>query len=184
MLESKLIDMLRCPIDGSHLQLLTDDEISRVNLAIESGNFRDRLDQRISCPLDAGLLNRQANRVYPVRGGIPSLVADECGEEKLKALFGKYGDVETVFVYKPRPGDASASAKSSFAYAHANRGEPNRRAHSACATTMPPRDDESNNKNKKRFSLVMKLIALPKKVLLNEEKNEDDDDKDEDVRRR
>ena len=77
MLESKLIDMLRCPIDGSHLQLLTDDEISRVNLAIESGNFRDRLDQRISCPLDAGLLNRQANRVYPVRGGVPSLVADE-----------------------------------------------------------------------------------------------------------
>jgi heterogeneous nuclear ribonucleoprotein R len=48
----------------------------------------------------------------------PSLVADEGGEEKLKALFGKYGDVETVFVYKPRPGDASASAKRNFAFVH------------------------------------------------------------------
>ena len=80
MLESKLIDMLRCPIDGSRLHLLTDDEVLRINSALESGNLRDRLDQRISCPLDAGLLNRQANRAYPVRGGIPSLVSDEAVE--------------------------------------------------------------------------------------------------------
>lgn len=80
MLESKLIDMLRCPIDGSRLQLLGNDAVLRINLALESGNLRDRLDQRISCPLDAGLLNRQANRVYPIRGGIPSLVAGEAVE--------------------------------------------------------------------------------------------------------
>ena len=77
MLETKLIDMLRCPLDGSHLELLADDAVLRVNLAIEAGDLRDRLDQRISIPLDAGLLNRQAGRVYPVRGGIPSLIADE-----------------------------------------------------------------------------------------------------------
>ena len=52
MLESKLLDMLRCPIDGSRLQLLTNDEVLRINAAIESGNLRDRLDQRIGCPLD------------------------------------------------------------------------------------------------------------------------------------
>jgi uncharacterized protein YbaR (Trm112 family) len=80
MLESKLTDLLRCPIDGSRLQLLTKSEVLRINAAIESGNLRDRLDQRIGCPLDAGLLNRQASRVYPVRGGIPSLVADEAVE--------------------------------------------------------------------------------------------------------
>ncbi len=80
MLESKLIDILRCPIDGSRLQLLTNDEVLRINLAIESGNLRDRLDQRIVCILDGGLLNRQAKRVYPVRGDIPSLVADEAFE--------------------------------------------------------------------------------------------------------
>ena len=80
MLESKLIDLLRCPIDGSRLQLLTKSEVLRINAAIESGNLRDRLDQRIGCPLDTGLLNQQASRVYPVRGGIPSLVADEAVE--------------------------------------------------------------------------------------------------------
>ena len=80
MLESKLIDLLRCPIDGSRLQLLAKSEVLRINAAIESGNLRDRLDQRIGCPWDAGLLNLQASRVYPVRGGIPSLVADEAVE--------------------------------------------------------------------------------------------------------
>jgi uncharacterized protein YbaR (Trm112 family) len=77
MLDSKLIDMLRCPMDGSHLQLLADDKVRRVNSALESGDLRDRLDQRIGTPLDAALLNSKANRVYPIRGGIPSLVADE-----------------------------------------------------------------------------------------------------------
>ena len=77
MLDSKLIDMLRCPVDGSNLQLITEDLVQRINLALESGDLRDRLDQRINAPLDAGLLNGQANRVYPIRGGIPSLVAGE-----------------------------------------------------------------------------------------------------------
>lgn len=77
MLESKLTDMLRCPVDGARLRLLTADEVSRINLALKAGTLRDRVDQRISSPVDAGLLNRQANRFYPVRGGIPSLVADE-----------------------------------------------------------------------------------------------------------
>jgi len=77
MLDSKLIDMLRCPVDGSNLQLVTGDHVQRINLAVEAGDLRDRLDQRISAPLEAALLNCQANRVYPIRGGIPSLVAGE-----------------------------------------------------------------------------------------------------------
>ena len=77
MLDSKLIDMLRCPVDGSNLQLITEEHVQRINVALESGDLRDRLDQRINAPLDAGLLNGQANRVYPIRGGIPSLVAGE-----------------------------------------------------------------------------------------------------------
>ena len=91
MLESKLMDMLRCPIDGSRLQLLTEDEVSRINLVLEAGHLRDRLDQRISFPLDVGLLNREANRVYPIRGGIPSLVADEAvdlAEQLFQEVFG------------------------------------------------------------------------------------------------
>lgn len=77
MLDSKLIDMLRCPVDGSDLQLVIGDRVQRINVALESGDLRDRLDQRINAPLDAALLNSQANRVYPIRGGIPSLVAGE-----------------------------------------------------------------------------------------------------------
>lgn len=77
MLGSKLLDMLRCPVDGSPLELVGDDGLAGINSAIEAGEVRDRLDQRISSPMHAGLLNPRANRVYPIRGGIPSLVADE-----------------------------------------------------------------------------------------------------------
>ncbi len=77
MLESKLIEMLRCPVDGGRLTLLDAQAIQRLNGALEAGELRDRLDQRITTPFDAALLNINANRVYPIRGGIPSLVADE-----------------------------------------------------------------------------------------------------------
>ena len=77
MLESKLVEMLRCPVDGGRLTLLDDQAILRLNTALQSGELRDRLDQRIATPCEAALLSVDSNRVYPIRGGIPSLVADE-----------------------------------------------------------------------------------------------------------
>ena len=80
MLDSKMLDMLRCPVDGGRLFPVSHEDLQRINLAILSGDLRDRLDQRINDGLDAGLLNRQSLRIYPVRGGIPSLVANEAIE--------------------------------------------------------------------------------------------------------
>ena len=77
MLASKLIEMLRCPVDGHRLTLLDDQAVLRLNAALQAGELRDRLDQRITSPLEAALLNVGCNRIYPIRGGIPSLVANE-----------------------------------------------------------------------------------------------------------
>ncbi|TWU54447.1 hypothetical protein Poly51_31660 [Rubripirellula tenax] len=77
MLDQKLISLLRCPIDGTPLKEADSSIIDRVNQAIAAGSLRDRHDQKISRPVDGGLANQSQTRIYPIREGIPSLVADE-----------------------------------------------------------------------------------------------------------
>ena len=80
MFDAKLVEMLRCPLDGNRLEIAGNTVLQQLNDAIGRGELRDRMDQKITLPLDAALINREANRGFPVRGGIPSLVADEAFE--------------------------------------------------------------------------------------------------------
>lgn len=77
MINQKLIQILRCPIDGSDLTLADPQLLARVNMAIERGELRDRHDQPVRQPLDQGLLAVGANRLYAVRHGIPTLIPDD-----------------------------------------------------------------------------------------------------------
>ncbi|MGB7328054.1 MAG: Trm112 family protein [Rubripirellula sp.] len=77
MVDPKLICRLRCPIDGTPLHLASDSLVESVNQAIAAGEKRDRHDQKISSLIEGGLVDQQGNRLYPIRGGIPTLVADE-----------------------------------------------------------------------------------------------------------
>ena len=80
MIDSKLVEMLRCPIDGNRLEIAENTLLKRVNDAIGRGELRDVVDQKVTVPMDAALVNLGANRGYPIRGGIPSLVADQAFE--------------------------------------------------------------------------------------------------------
>ena len=82
MIDQKLITMLRCPVDGSKLVLAENTLVQRVNEAIGRGQVRDGQDQRITQPIDSGLLSADSSRLYPIRGGIPTLIADEAIELK------------------------------------------------------------------------------------------------------
>lgn len=80
MVAAKLIPLLRCPIDGTALELADESLVKRVNAAIEAGEARDRQDQKISERIDAGLVDAGGKRLYPVRHGIPTLVVDQAIE--------------------------------------------------------------------------------------------------------
>ena len=80
MIDSKLIEMLRCPIDGGHLRLAEESMVGRVNQAIGRGEVRGHQGHKVPEPIDGGLVNEQGNRLYPIRGDIPMLVADEAIE--------------------------------------------------------------------------------------------------------
>lgn len=80
MVPAKLISLLRCPIDGAPLELADENLVERVNSAIEAGEARDRQDQKITDKIDAGLVDSGGKRLYPVRHGIPTLIADQAIE--------------------------------------------------------------------------------------------------------
>ena len=75
MIDPKLLDLLRCPVDGSALKLADDALIAKLNESIAQGELRDASDQKVAEPLEQGLAT--AERLYPVRGSIPTLIAEQ-----------------------------------------------------------------------------------------------------------
>ena len=77
MIDPKLLNMLRCPIAGGTLQLADESLVSRLQAAIERGEARDRLEQKVKAGIEGGLVDQQRGWLYPIRDGIPTLVAEE-----------------------------------------------------------------------------------------------------------
>lgn len=75
MIDPNLVQMLRCPVAGTPLEVADELLISKVNEAIDRGEAYDRIDQKVEQQIDSGL--RSGYWLYPIRGGIPTLVGDE-----------------------------------------------------------------------------------------------------------
>jgi len=72
-----ILPILRCPAGGGALTLADAELIERVNEQIAAGTARDQLDSRIEAPIDGGLVPAQADRLYPIREDIPTLIAED-----------------------------------------------------------------------------------------------------------
>ena len=79
MIDHKLLSLLRCPMGGGMLAIADDSLVNRLNEMIEQGDakMRDRLDQPVSAPIDGGLIDQAGQWLYPIRMGIPTLIADQ-----------------------------------------------------------------------------------------------------------
>lgn len=77
MFDEDLLAMLRCPATGQRLQLADTELVASVNAAIHQGQARDRAEQVVVGPIEQGLLAADRGFLYPIRGGIPTLIADE-----------------------------------------------------------------------------------------------------------
>lgn len=72
-----LLSMLRCPSSGQPLQIANSELIAALNQSIKNGSARDRLEQKVTEPIEDGLVTSEGDWLYPVRSGIPTLVTEE-----------------------------------------------------------------------------------------------------------
>src|SRR5258705_12171269 len=76
MVDQELLKILADPKTKEPLRLATADELKRGNAAITQGT-KNVGGQDVQDALTEALVAANAKRVYPVRDGIPGLLADE-----------------------------------------------------------------------------------------------------------
>jgi uncharacterized protein YbaR (Trm112 family) len=77
MLDKETISILICPVTGQPLKLADAPLIAKINQAIEGEKLQDQLGRLVKQPIAEGLVRQDGKVLYPVRDGIPVMLADE-----------------------------------------------------------------------------------------------------------
>jgi uncharacterized protein len=77
MLNKETVQILVCPVTHQALQLAEAPLLTRINRAIEAGKLQDQLGRLVKQPIVEGLVRKDGKLLYPVRDGIPVMLADE-----------------------------------------------------------------------------------------------------------
>lgn len=77
MIDRKLVEILRCPVSREPVELAPKERLRELNAAIAAGELKHADGRQVETPLEAALLTADGARVYPVRDGIPVMLADE-----------------------------------------------------------------------------------------------------------
>ena len=76
-MDSRLLEILVCPLSKTPLRTLTRAELEALNRAIGSGAVQTVLGSAVAAPLRTGLITRDGKVIYRIDDGIPVLLADE-----------------------------------------------------------------------------------------------------------
>lgn len=77
MIDRKLVEILRCPVSREPVHIASRDRLGQLNEAIEAGALKHADGRKVEGPLTEALETEDGARVYPVRDGIPIMLADE-----------------------------------------------------------------------------------------------------------
>jgi uncharacterized protein YbaR (Trm112 family) len=77
MIADHLLEILRCPQDRSGLHRAPREVVERINQAIEAGRQTNAAGERLTKPLDEGLMREAGDLLYPVIDQIPVMLPDE-----------------------------------------------------------------------------------------------------------
>lgn len=76
MIDPELLQLLVCPESHTSLHVADEGLIGRVNQAIASRMLKDRGGEMVSLPVEGGLVREDGQLLYPVRDGIPVMLAE------------------------------------------------------------------------------------------------------------
>lgn len=71
------LELARCPESGSRLHAAESALLTRLNEAIVAGTVTNAAGEPVSQPVEGGLVDPAATRLYPIRSGIVSLVVGD-----------------------------------------------------------------------------------------------------------
>jgi uncharacterized protein YbaR (Trm112 family) len=77
LVNTHLLQILRCPQDHSELSLADAALLTKVNERIAAGTISTVGGQPIKKAVDGGLIRAAGDLMYPIVGGIPVMLADE-----------------------------------------------------------------------------------------------------------
>ncbi len=80
MIDKDFLRLLRCPLSHCGLTWADEELVQQINAAIREERLANRAGETKLEPCDAGLVTTDRARLYPIRGDIVCLLADEAIE--------------------------------------------------------------------------------------------------------
>ena len=77
MIDAELLAILVCPETKQPVRPADDALLGRLNAAIGEGAVRNRAGEKVSQPVEGGLVREDGAVLYPVRDEIPVMLIDE-----------------------------------------------------------------------------------------------------------
>ncbi len=77
IMDSRLLDILVCPVSRTPLRPLTRAELDALNRAIGEGTVQTVAGVAVTRPLAEGLISRDGKVIYRIDEGVPVLLGDE-----------------------------------------------------------------------------------------------------------
>jgi uncharacterized protein YbaR (Trm112 family) len=76
-MDRNLLEIICCPVTRLPLEILDAARLDALNNAIRKGSLHNAADETVDEEIDEALISRDGRLVYPVRDGIPVLLAEE-----------------------------------------------------------------------------------------------------------
>ncbi len=76
-MEDAFLSLLRCPRTGGELALAAAEKLAGLNESVRKGELTNASGNKVNEPLEAALASACGSWLYPVREGIPVLLAEE-----------------------------------------------------------------------------------------------------------
>ena len=73
-IESKLLEILRCPVTKQPLSILSKEQLDSVNQAISSGKVHYADGAVVDSALEDALITKNGNWIYRIDSGIPIML--------------------------------------------------------------------------------------------------------------